>query len=376
MRRIYFDYNASSPIAGEVIEAMTPYLEGAYGNPSSPHWAGRPAREAVDRARSEIAALLNCRPHEIVFTSGGTESNNFALKGAFYRHRTRGRHFVISAVEHPAIHRPLDFLEREEGARISIVPVDRHGRVDADRVIEAITPETILVSIMHANNEVGTLQPIEEIGRACRERSVFFHTDAAQSTGKVPIDVEALSCDLLSVAGHKMQAPKGVGVLYVRDGVELEPLLHGAGHERGLRAGTENVLLTVGLGAAAALARRRLADPDHARVRRLRNRLRSGIEAALPGRVSINGHPEHCLPNTLSINFHGKIGQEVLHSLDGVAASTGAACHSGEVELSGVLRAMGVAPEEGMGAIRFSLGWGSTEEEVQEVIRLITKRIS
>lgn len=376
MRRIYFDYNASSPIARRVVEAMTPYLSDGFGNPSSPHWAGRPARDAVERARGQVAALLNCKPHEVLFTSGGTESNNFAIKGIFHRHHTRGKHFVISAVEHPAVHRPLDFLEREDGARVSLIAVDRFGRVDADRLIDAITPETILVSVMHANNEVGTLQPIAEIGRACRERGVLFHTDAAQSVGKVPIDVQELSCDLLSVAGHKMQAPKGVGALYVRDGVELEPLLHGAGHERGLRAGTENVLLQVGLGAAAVLAQRRLADPDHAHVRRLRDRLQDGIETTLSERVTVNGHPEHRLPNTLSINFVGRIGQEVLASLDGVAASTGAACHSGEVELSGVLRAMGVPAEEGMGAIRFSLGWDSSEDEVDEVIRLISERLA
>ena len=375
MRRIYFDYNASSPIANSVIEAMTPFLREGFGNPSSPHWAGRPAREAVERARAQIAALLHCQPREIVFTSGGTESNNFALKGTFYRRRS-AKHFVISAVEHPAIRQPLEFLERHAGARITIVPVDRHGRVDVDRVFEAITPETVLVSIMHSNNEVGTIQPIEQIGHACRERGVLFHTDAAQSVGKVPIDVTALSCDLLSVAGHKMQAPKGVGALYVRDGVELEPLLHGAGHERGMRAGTENVLLQVGLGAAAELAQRRLEDPEHDRVRRLRDRLQEGVQAALPGRVTVNGHPEHRLPNTVSINFTGRIGQEVLSALEGVAASTGSACHSGEIELSGVLAAMRVAPEHGMGAVRFSLGWDSSEEEVDEVVRLISERIA
>lgn len=375
MRRIYFDYNASSPIASSVIEAMTPFLREGFGNPSSPHWAGRPAREAVEQARARLASLLRCQPQEVVFTSGGTESNNFALKGTFYR-QPRGKHFVISAVEHPAIRQPLEFLRRMEGARVSIVPVDRHGRVDVERVLETITPETTLVSIMHSNNEVGTIQPIERIGRACREKGVPFHTDAAQSVGKVPIDVETLSCDLLTVAGHKMQAPKGVGALYVRGGVELEPILHGAGHERGLRAGTENVLLQVGLGAAAELARRRLEDPEHDRVRHLRDRLEAGILAALPGRVSVNGHPEHRLPNTLSINFVGRVGQEVLSALEGVAASTGSACHSGEVELSEVLRAMGVPPEEGMGAVRFSLGPDSTEDEVDEVVRLISERIA
>ncbi|MCA9727297.1 MAG: cysteine desulfurase, partial [Candidatus Eisenbacteria bacterium] len=243
VQRIYFDYNASSPLAEPVIAAMSPFLREGFGNPSSLHWAGRPGRAAFEQARAQVAELLGCEPEEIFFTSGGTESNNFAIKGVFHRLRERGRHFVISAVEHPAVHRPIAFLERECGARVTVVPVDRTGRVSVDGVLEALTPETILVSIMHANNEVGTLQPVEEIGRACRERGVLFHTDAAQAVGKVAIDAPRLPCDLLSVAGHKLQAPKGVGALFVRKGVELEPFMHGAGHERGWRAGTENVLL-------------------------------------------------------------------------------------------------------------------------------------
>ncbi|MEZ4654104.1 MAG: cysteine desulfurase family protein [Candidatus Eisenbacteria bacterium] len=376
MQRIYFDYNASSPLAEPVIAAMSPFLREGFGNPSSLHWAGRPGRAAFEQARAQVAELLGCEPEEIFFTSGGTESNNFAIKGVFHRLRERGRHFVISAVEHPAVHRPIAFLERECGARVTVVPVDRTGRVSVDGVLEALTPETILVSIMHANNEVGTLQPVEEIGRACRERGVLFHTDAAQAVGKVAIDAPRLPCDLLSVAGHKLQAPKGVGALFVRKGVELEPFMHGAGHERGWRAGTENVLLAVGLGAAAELARTRLAHPAHDRIAALRDRLQRGLEATLPSGVTVNGDLGRRLPNTLSINFVGKVGQDVLAALEGVAASTGAACHSGAVELSGVLRAMGVPAEQGMGAIRFSLGWDSTEAEVDEVVRLVSEHIA
>jgi cysteine desulfurase len=278
-------------------------------------------------------------------------------------------------VEHPAVLRPLRFLEREEGARVAVVPVDRQGRVDPGAVIEAISPETILVSVMHANNEVGTMQPVREIGRRCRERGVLFHVDAAQSVGKVPLTMDEFGCDLLSVAGHKLQAPKGVGALFLRAGTRLEPLLHGAGHERGERSGTENVILVAGLGAAAALATRRLVDPDHARLPRLRDRLQEGLVELLGDRVSINGHPRDRLPNTLSINFKGRAGQEVLDRLEGVAASTGAACHAGSVELSGVLAAMGVPESEGMGAVRFSLGWDSTGEEVDHVLALARERL-
>ena len=363
MRRIYLDYNASTPIAAEVAAAMRPFLDDAYGNPSSGHWAGKPAREAVETARSQVANLLGCANDEVVFTSGGSEANNHALKGVAFALRDKGDHIVTSAVEHPAVLTPCALLEKL-GFRVSLVPVDRFGRVDTDDVRRAITPRTILVSIMHANNEVGTIQPIEEIGRISRERGIVLHTDAAQSVGKIATSVGDLGVDLLSIAGHKLYAPKGVGALYIRRGTPIEPLIHGAGHEGGRRAGTESALLTAGLGAASALARE-LAPM--ARVRDLRDRFWTTLQDRLGDRVVLNGHPEHRLPNTLNVSFVGRSGAEVLAGLDGVAASTGSACHSGRVELSPILKAMGVPPETGMGAVRFSLGRGSTEGDIDHV---------
>lgn len=394
MDRIYLDFNASTPIDPEVAEAMRPFLTGGYGNPSSLHWAGIPARQAVEKARRQVAELLHCQPDEIVFTSGGTEASNHAIKGVFFRAVLRQDpgataetetlpgaptgsraprppshlHFLTTAVEHPATLQPLRFLQ-SLGARVTVLPVDRHGRVDPEAVARAITPETVLVTIMHANNEVGTIEPIAEIGRITRERGVLFHTDAAQSAGKIPVDVTALGVDLLSIAGHKLHAPKGVGALFVRRGVVLEPLVHGAGHESGRRAGTENVLLIAGLGQACEIAGR---WKGAAEVRRLRDFLEEELKARFGPRIVINGHPEHRLPNTLSVNFVGKIGADILSALESVAASTGSACHAGSVELSPVLKAMGVSPEVGMGAIRFSLGRTTTEDEVQEVLQRLS----
>lgn len=380
MTEIYLDCNASTPIAAEVSEAMRPFLDHAYGNPSSLHWAGRPARAAVDLARSQVARLIEAEPREILFTSGGSEASNHALKGTWFRHGRPGAHFVTSAVEHPATLNPLRFLERF-GASVTVLPVDRHGRVDPDDVARALRPETLLVSLMHSNNEVGTLQPIAEVGALTRERGVLFHVDAAQSVGKVPLDVRALGIDLLSIAGHKLYAPKGVGALYVRSGVELEPLVHGAGHEQGRRAGTENVLLVVGLGAACALAQDFLEERSGpgrmgpSEIRRLRDRFEQALRERFGARVSFNGHPDLRLPNTSSVNFIGRVGADLLASLDGVAASTGSACHAGSVELSPVLRAMRVPPEEGMGAIRFSLGRATTWAELEAVLDLLSARL-
>lgn len=379
MEQIYLDYNASAPLAPGVIAAMEPFLKRAFGNPSSLHWAGRPAREGVENARAEVAGLLACRPDEIIFTSGGTESNNFAIKGIFYRALDRGiasPHFVTTAVEHPSVRRAIDFLVLRHDARITVVPVDGAGRVTPRAIEGALTEETVLVTVMHANNEVGTLQPIAEIAEVCRERNVLLHSDAAQSVGKVPVRVDELGVDLLTIAGHKLRAPKGVGALYVRNGVGLEPLLHGAGHERGLRSGTENVLLEVGLGAACRIAGVDL-QAGHAReVERLRNLLEDGILEILGPRACVNGPRDGRLPNTLSINFVGRVGREVLDGLGGVAASTGAACHSGVVELSSVLRAMGVTEDVGMGAVRFSLGFETTEQEIDAVLAKVKRTIA
>jgi len=360
MRHLYFDYNASTPLAPEVATVMRSLMDTGFGNPSSTHWAGAQARAAIDAARRQVANLLGASPDEIVFTSGGSEANNFALKGMFFSSQREAPHIITTRVEHPAILSPCAFLERL-GTRVTYLPVDSTGRIDPGDLRRAVTPATILVSIMHANNEVGTIQPIEECGEIARERGIPFHTDAAQSVGKIPTDVDTLGVDLLSLAGHKCYAPKGIGVLYIRRGVTLEPLIHGAGHEQGRRAGTESALLIAALGEACELARDLSAME---RVRELRDGLWEKLRQRFGERVVLNGHPEQRLPNTLNVSFVGKVGAEVLGALDGVAASTGSACHSGRVEPSPVLEAIGVSPEVGMGAVRFSLGRQTSRDEI------------
>ncbi|MCL5966351.1 MAG: cysteine desulfurase [Deltaproteobacteria bacterium] len=366
-RRIYLDYNASTPIAAEAVEAMRPFLTNHYGNPSSLHWAGVPAKDAVEKARGQVAGILGCDPTEIVFTSGGSESNNHAIKGIFFANRDRGDHIITTAVEHPATINPCRFLEKL-GAKVTVLPVDRFGAVDPDDVRKAITPRTILVTVMHANNEVGTVEPIPEIAAITREAGIPFHTDAAQTVGKIETDVEELGVDLLSVAGHKVYAPKGIGALYIREGTRIEPFVHGAGHEGGRRAGTENVLLAVALGAACHAARNRIGMP---RVKALRDRFWDGLTEIFGDGITPNGHPTERLPNTLNVNFVGRVGAEILAAMPSVAASTGSACHAGSVSLSPVLAAMGVPPEEGMGAVRFSLGRATSWEELEEVLGLL-----
>jgi cysteine desulfurase len=365
---LYLDYNATTPIAPEVAAVMREAMEGAFGNPSSAHWAGVPARRMVEEARRQVADFLGCTAQEVVFTSGGSEANNFALKGAYFASRRDRRHFITTRVEHPAIVAPLRFLERL-GASVTWLPVDSTGRIDPDDLRRAVTADTILISIMHANNEVGTIQPVEACAAIAREHGIAFHTDAAQSAGKIRVRVNELGVDLLTLAGHKMYAPKGVGALYVRNGVEVEPLVHGAGHEGGRRAGTESALLAAALGRACALA----SDlPDMERIRTLRDRFWQDLQERFGNRVRLNGHPRERLPNTLNVSFVGQVGTEVLAAIPEVAASTGSACHSGRVELSPVLEAMGVAPEAGMGAIRFSLGRGTTEDDIEAVIGGLT----
>lgn len=369
MREIYLDYNASTPVDPRVAEVMRGFLEHAFGNPSSPHWAGAPAKIALERARGQVAGLLGCGSDEVVFTSGGSEANNMALKGAFFALRGRGSHIVTTAVEHPAVLETLRFLE-DLGASVTVLPVDSTGRADPADVERAITPKTILVSVMHANNEVGTIQPIEAISRITRMRGVLLHTDAAQSVGKILTRVGELGVDLLTVAGHKLYAPKGVGALYIRRGVRLEPLIHGAKHEQGRRAGTESPLLAVGLGEACVLAEDLGPMED---IRTLRDRFWAGLREQFGARVILNGHPDQRLPNTLNVSFLDWIGAELLARLDGVAASTGSACHSGSVKLSPVLDAMGVTPEAGKGAIRFSLGRGTTANEIDLVVQQLVQ---
>ena len=372
MTRIYLDYNASTPVDPAVAAIMRPLLESAYGNPSSGHWAGAPAKAALERARSQVAALLGCAAEEIVFASGGSEANNLALKGLFFRRRDRPAHIVTSRIEHPAILIPCRFLERL-GATVTYVPVDGSGRVDPDDVRKAITRNTLLISIMHANNEVGTIQPLAEIGKIARAHGVPLHTDAAQSTGKIPTNVDALGVDLLSIAGHKLYGPKGIGALYIRRGIVVEPLIHGAQHELGRRAGTESALLAAGLGEACEIAQPGLGMQA---TRRLCDLLWERLRVELGERVSLNGHGHERLPNTLNVSFAGQVGEDILARMPEVAASTGSACHAGRTELSPVLAAMGIAPEVARGAIRFSLGRGTTEEEIEQLVHRLTRLLA
>jgi cysteine desulfurase len=370
MNRVYFDYNATTPLAPEVASAIQPYLESAYGNPSSRHWAGELGRAAIENARRQVAAFLGCDTTEVVFTSGGTESNNAVLAGVFFGNRkNKPTHFIISSVEHSSVAKPARFLEKL-GAELTLLPVDRFCRLDPETVRRAIRPNTILISVMHANNEVGTIQPIPEIAAIAREHGIVMHTDAAQTAAKLRVNVHDLGVDLLSLAGHKMYAPQGVGVLFIRNGVSLEPLLHGAGHEAGRRPGTENVLEIVGLGAACELAGR-LSDVST--IRDLRDHFWHRLRQEFGDRVALNGHPENRLPNTLNVSFVECLGGEILAQMPQVAASVGAACHEGTHELSPVLRAMGVPEGVGLGAIRFSLGRNSTYEEVETVVEQLAK---
>ena len=370
-QRIYLDFNASTPIAPEVAQAMKPFLKRHYGNPSSLHWAGAPAKEAIEHARKQTASLLQCKPEEIVFTSGGSESNNHAIKGVFFALKEKGNHIITTQIEHPAVLNPCHFLEKL-GAEVTYVAVDRYGRVDPGEIEKALTPKTILITVMHANNEVGTIQPIEEISKIAKKHGIVFHTDAAQSVGKIKTRVDELGVDLLSIAGHKIYAPKGVGALCIRQGTPIEPFVHGAGHESGRRAGTENVLLVVGLGKACEIAKKYI---DNRKIRSLRDRFWEKLQKTFGDEIVLNGHRVYRLPNTLNISFVGKAGGEILSHLGNVAASTGAACHSGSVELSPVLKAMGISPEVGMGAIRFSLGRTTTVQELERVVQLLKKAL-
>ena len=372
MSAIYLDYNATTPIDPQVAEAMLPYVHGLYGNPSSSHSFGLAAREGVDLARNQVAALLGCRPDELIFTSGGTEANNHAIKGVAFAHRHRGNHIITSAVEHPAVTEVCRYLETQ-GFRITCLPVDAHGLVDVAQLEAALTGDTILVTIMHANNEVGTIQPIAEIAEAAHSVGALVHTDCAQSVGKIPVKVDDLGVDLLSIAGHKLYAPKGIGALYIRAGVQLEKFMHGAGHEQNRRAGTENVIEMAGLGAACQLIHQNLAQySTHMRV--MRDRLESRLLDS-GGDVRVNGHPDLRLPNTSSISFHALEADRILANLPTVAASAGAACHSDQVEVSHVLSAMAVPLDYAMGTIRFSVGRFTTAEEIDLAVAEVTQVI-
>ncbi len=368
-RPIYLDYNGTTPHDPEVVAAMRPFLETEFGNPSSGHAYGAKPREAVANARRQVAALLDCRPGEILFTSGGTESNNHAILGVARRLREKGNHIITSAFEHPAVLEVCRYLA-SDGFETTYLPVSTDGLVDPADVEKALRPTTILITIMHANNEVGTLQPIAAISRIARRHGILLHTDAAQSVGKVPVEVDALGVDLLSVAGHKLYAPKGVGVLYVRSPLTLEKFCHGAGQESGWRAGTENVLEIVGLGKACEIARQGL-EKHMVRMKQLRDSLYTGLTEAIPA-SRLNGHAEQRLPNTLSIAFKDIEAQRLLDTIGSeVAASAGAACHADTVEISHVLKAMAVPLEWAQGTVRFSLGRMTTAEEIEKTIQVV-----
>ncbi len=370
---IYLDYNSTTPIDPMVYEAMEPYYHSHFGNASSNHSLGKYNREAIDFAREQVAGLVGCKPEEIIFTSGGSESNNMALKGIAAKQGGQGQHIIVSKIEHPAILNVVQYLQHQ-GFRISYLPVDTQGVVQADDLEEIITSKTILVSVMHANNEIGSIQPINELSEYAHEAGALFHTDAAQSVGKIPVDVSDLGCDLLTLAGHKLYAPKGVGAIYIKEGVDMEPLIHGANHENGLRAGTENVAQIVGLGMAAEIAAQKL-ESEMLRQQNLRDRLQASLKQAFP-EIRVNAGNTPRLPNTLSVSFAQLNALEILANLDEVLVSAGAACHSADGKGSGVLEAMQIPLNYQLGTIRITLGRFCDEALVQQASAILIKRIS
>ncbi|MCR4420179.1 MAG: cysteine desulfurase family protein [Clostridia bacterium] len=369
-RSVYMDHSATTPLRPEVLEAMLPYLSERYGNPSSVHSRGRQAKQGLEEARARVAALIGARPEEIVFTSGGTEANNLALLGAVRAYSRRGRHIITSAIEHHAVLDTAGYL-RENGFEVTFLPVTADGLVRVEDVAAAVTEQTVLISIMHANNEIGTIQPIAEIGRLARQRGILFHTDAVQSAGKIPIVVDELGVDLLALSAHKFGGPKGTGALYVRKGVRLEPLLHGGDQERRRRPGTENLPGIVGMGAAAELAQREL-PAEAARLGALRDRLIEGLLGNVP-ETMLTGHRQRRLPNHASFCLRGATSAALLAELDRaeVAASGGSACTALAPDPSHVLVALGLEPEWAQGALRLSLGWGNTEDDVAYVLEIL-----
>ncbi len=368
-KRIYLDHNATTPVRPEALKAMLPYYEDEFGNASSLHSFGRKAREAVEDARENVTRLIGpCESVDIVFTSGGTESDNFAIKGTAWALKDKGKHIITSKIEHKAVLNPCEFLEKT-GFEVSYVSVDEYGVVDIDELKNAIRDDTILVSIIFANNEVGTIQPIKEIAAIAREKGILFHTDAVQAVGKIPIDVEKMGIDLLSMSAHKIYGPKGLGALYINKKAKIIPLIHGGHHERKRRAGTENVAGIVGFGKACELAARGL-EKENKRLVTLRDRLWEGINKEIND-VKLNGHPTDRLPNTLNVSFKFVEGESVLLNLDlkGIAATSGSACTSGSLEPSHVLKAMDVEPATAQGAIRFSLGLINTQADIDKVIK-------
>lgn len=369
---IYLDHNATTPVEPEAAKAMLPYLQEEFGNPSSGYTLGIKAKEGVEKARQEVASLLGCENDEVIFTSGGTESNNMVLKGLIDFKSPEKFHMITCAVEHPAILNPALYL-MELGANVTILPVDGFGQVNPGEVQKAILPNTGLISIMLANNETGSIQPIKEISKIAKEHGIPVHTDAAQAVGKTEVDVNDLGVDFLSVAGHKVYGPKGVGALFIRNGRNLTPLMHGAAQEAGKRPGTENIILAAGLGAACRIARERLQN-DIKNMKTLRDRLQDLLFGELVGLV-LNGHPHERLPNTLNVSVPGLEGGQILEGLPTIMASTGAACHERTVRLSHVLSAMAVPPEIGMGALRLTVGRTNTMDQIEEAAELIINQV-
>lgn len=375
MKRIYMDHAATTPLAPEVLEAMMPYFSDLYGNASSLHSFGREAREAIEDARVKVAGLINAEPSEIYFTSGGTESDNLALKGIAWRNKNKGHHIITSSIEHPAVLEVCRTLAKQ-GFEVTYLPVTREGLVEPDAVRAAIRKDTILISIMHANNEIGTIQPLKEIGEIAKEKDIYFHSDGVQTAGKIPVDVKSLGIDALSISGHKLYGPKGIGVLYVRKGVRIESIQQGGGHEGGLRSGTENVPGIVGLGHAADLAKETMAD-ETKRLTALRDRLKEFVL----GRIEdswLNGHPDRRLPSNLNFGIRYIEGESLILYLDakGIAASTGSACSSKKLTASHVLTAIGLQPEESHGSLRITLGRNNTREDIDFVEQAIEESVS
>ncbi len=371
MRRIYFDHSATTPVDKEVAALALEYMTDKFGNASSIHSFGREARKAVDEARRQLASLLGAETNEIFFTSGGTEADNLAIKGVAFANRKKGNHIITSAIEHHAILHTCEYLEKYHGFKITYLPVDEYGMIRMEDLRAAITDQTILITIMFANNEVGTVQPVKEIGKLAREKGIYFHTDAVQAVGNYPIDVKDMNIDLLSLSGHKFHAPKGVGALYIRRGVRIEAVQHGGGHERNMRAGTENVPGIVGLGKAAELAQRDMTK-KMAYLTGLRDRIISEVMAKIP-HVKLNGHPTERLPGNANFSFLFVEGESLLLNLDlkGIGASSGSACTSGSLDPSHVLLAMGLTHEVAHGSLRITLGKDNTEAEVEYLLEVL-----
>lgn len=371
---IYLDYNATTPIDPEVANEMLPYIQSLYGNPSSSYSIGRTAKEAINKARSQVAALINSRSAEIIFTSCATESNNLAIHGFALANKDKGKHIITSTVEHPAVTEVCRYLSGK-GYEITYVPVDGHGRVAPADVENAIRKDTALITIMHANNEVGTIQPVNEIARIAKKNKITFHTDAAQSVGKIETNVEALGVDLLTIAGHKLYAPKGIGALYIRQGVKIQGLIHGASQEKGISPGTENVIHMVGLGKAFEIAQRDF-DKNHQHMLMTRDGLLEGLRNILGSQVSVNADLENCLPNTLSVAFENVEAHALAAAISNdVFISTGSACHADAIEVSSVLKAMHIDHKVAAGTVRISTGKYTSSEEIDRAVRIISSAV-